>query len=584
MIRRFHIAMLVGSTLTVFMLTWPLAKAQGTQTLPAPPDATALPAQGAEGSTEKRFTVLGKGPVHEAFAQPYRKNSGPTPVVPRKPPAPIPEEPPDQKPKGENVQWIPGYWSWDHDRKDFLWVSGLWRTPPPDRHWVPGYWAEADGGWRWVLGYWAEVGQQASGVMPETDYLPAPPNSLDYGPTAPPPNDNSLYEPGCWIYRSSRYLWRPGFWTTGYADWVWNPPCYSWTPAGCTYVNGYWDYPLADRGLLFAPVSFNQPLWENPGWSYHPNCVFQVGGLLSALFCRPDCCSYYYGNYFSPAYARLGFQPWCNYGWRGFGYDPLFNHYSWANRFDPGWRRQLRGDFLSRQNGRLPTPAGTLLRQAALAGQSGGGGLPGTVTPLQQFHGNGLTKLSQSQITQERAAAGRFRSVANQRIRAEKLAARNAVNNRSDFRTGSPSYRPTPANFDGRPAMASTPSRQPFYSGNAAPFGRPGSLAFPSPGLSANGTRFDPHGGLSSVPRGLPANSFPQNFARAGTPNFTTPPRAGGSERAPSFSPSATSYRGGGSPSFRGGGAPSFQGGAQSFHGGGGGHSGGGHGGQQHHR
>ncbi len=37
---------------------------------------------------------------------------------------------PDQKPEGTNVQWIPGYWSWDDERKDYLWVSGFKRDVP----------------------------------------------------------------------------------------------------------------------------------------------------------------------------------------------------------------------------------------------------------------------------------------------------------------------------------------------------------------------------------------------------------------------------------------------------------------------
>ena len=47
---------------------------------------------------------------------------------------------------GDNVVWIPGYWSWDDSRNDFLWVSGIWRNLPPGRQWVPGYWSEAAGG------------------------------------------------------------------------------------------------------------------------------------------------------------------------------------------------------------------------------------------------------------------------------------------------------------------------------------------------------------------------------------------------------------------------------------------------------
>ena len=58
-------------------------------------------------------------------------------IVPNAPPAVIDELPPDQKPAGDNVQWIPGYWGWDDEVKDYLWVSGFWRVPPPKRQWVP---------------------------------------------------------------------------------------------------------------------------------------------------------------------------------------------------------------------------------------------------------------------------------------------------------------------------------------------------------------------------------------------------------------------------------------------------------------
>ena len=46
----------------------------------------------------------------------------------------IDEVPPEYKPEGENVQWIPGYWAWDVAQSDFIWVSGLWRDVPPGRH------------------------------------------------------------------------------------------------------------------------------------------------------------------------------------------------------------------------------------------------------------------------------------------------------------------------------------------------------------------------------------------------------------------------------------------------------------------
>src|SRR5262249_18833730 len=109
---------------------------------------------------EEGIIAQGRGPVHEGYAQPYSAQPQPGPVIPREPPQPVPEEPPDQRPEGEGVQWIPGYWAWDADRQDFLWVSGFWRMPPPERRWVPGHWTQADEGWRWVPGWWAPAQEQ----------------------------------------------------------------------------------------------------------------------------------------------------------------------------------------------------------------------------------------------------------------------------------------------------------------------------------------------------------------------------------------------------------------------------------------
>ena len=106
--------------------------------------------------------VLTRGPVHEAFAETVTFDPQPGIVIPKTPPAPIEELPPQQRPEGANVAWIPGYWAWDDERKDFLWVSGIWRAVPPGRQWVPGYWSGSGQGAQWISGYWADA--QAKGV------------------------------------------------------------------------------------------------------------------------------------------------------------------------------------------------------------------------------------------------------------------------------------------------------------------------------------------------------------------------------------------------------------------------------------
>ena len=89
---------------------------------------------------EEGVQVLTRGPVHEAFAETVTFDPQPGVVAARAPPEAIEELPPEQRPEGANVAWIPGYWGWDDERADFLWVSGIWRALPPGRQWVPGYW------------------------------------------------------------------------------------------------------------------------------------------------------------------------------------------------------------------------------------------------------------------------------------------------------------------------------------------------------------------------------------------------------------------------------------------------------------
>lgn len=294
--------------------------------------------------------VLARGPVHEAYAQPLNLTLQPGPIVPKRPPEPIPEIPAEQKPRGENIQWIPGYWAWDGGMNDFVWVSGFWRAPPPKRKWAPGHWNPVGEGWQWTPGFWMAIGQD------EIKYQDPPPESQEAGPSVPAPDEDSIYIPGCWIWRDGRYWWRPGGWQEARAGWVWIPAHYSWSADGWVFIDGYWDYPLEDRGLLFAPVCFTDALWTTPGWRYQPCYAVNVAGLCSALFVRPSYCSYYFGDYYDVGYLNAGFRPWClNYGPRF--WDPLFSYYNWRYRGSASWSAGLATIFRGRYRGDLPRPA-----------------------------------------------------------------------------------------------------------------------------------------------------------------------------------------------------------------------------------
>ena len=72
--------------------------------------------------------VLARGPVHEAFAKPVTMDPEAPVLVPKQPPEALQEVPPPEKPAGADIVWVPGYWAWDADRNDFIWVSGCWRN------------------------------------------------------------------------------------------------------------------------------------------------------------------------------------------------------------------------------------------------------------------------------------------------------------------------------------------------------------------------------------------------------------------------------------------------------------------------
>jgi hypothetical protein len=345
--------------------------------------------------------VQARGPVHEAFARPSEVTPRPGPVVPKKPPQPVPEVPPDQKPEGQDVVWIPGYWAWDLDRKDFLWVSGVWRVPPPGRKWTPGAWQEVEGGWQWMPGFWAAASADS---LP---YLPEPPTSLDNGPSSPAPDEDSFYIPGNWVYRNDDYAWRPGFWSPCRENWIWTPSCYYWTPSGYVCVDGYWDYSLANRGLLFAPVCFNRALWLTPGWAYQPSYCITPSLLTSALFLGPGRSSLYFGNYYGPAYRDLGFRPW--YG--GSPGNTLFSYYRWRNGANLAWYSGLRSTYAGRFSGTLTPPAATLAEQNRLLARSSASVANSLhiVRPLHEIHTHvPLTRLSHAQVQQARLHAERI--------------------------------------------------------------------------------------------------------------------------------------------------------------------------------
>lgn len=268
--------------------------------------------------TQDGLELLTRGPLHEAFAVSPAQEPRPGVIVRKAPPQDISEVPPAYEAAeeaGESI-WIPGYWAWDEDRNDYIWVSGAWRVSPPDRNWIPGYWHETENGHQWVSGFWAAAEAE------HLSYVEPPPPSIENGPSIPAPDQEHFWIPGNWVYQDD-YQWQPGRWCAHQDSRVWIPAHYVWTPSGCLFVNGYWDYQLPERGQLYAPVHFSAPVV-----AYRPSCELQVNNLLMHLFVSRNHRHYLFGDYYGNQYRDRGCFPLHQYAYTARRYDPLYSYYN----------------------------------------------------------------------------------------------------------------------------------------------------------------------------------------------------------------------------------------------------------------
>ena len=371
----------------------------------------------AEASVEDDVALW--GPLHEAFARPVSHDPVRQSAIKREPPRPIEEVPPEYRPDGDNVIWIPGYWSFEDAEDEFLWISGLWRDVPPGRRWVPGYWSQVDGGFLWTPGEWI-------GAERETlSYLPEPPRSQERGPSSAAPSNDHFWIPGCWEYRDRDYGWRPGYWAPHQHDWVWVPAHYDWTPNGYVYCDGYWDYDIDRRGLIYAPYRYQGRHITN----YTPRTVLDVPHLMLHLFVGNRTGNYYFGDY----YGRDAYRPW--YTWHGSrsGYDPWRHGPDYRNRLT-GWntyftqnqdfrpRRTLNAQrqFLSRNTNREVAAQVNIAR--AITGAVG-----------SELFGRRVVDVSRSERDSVMRTAGALLSLADQRLDVESRGrGRASTGNRSN--------------------------------------------------------------------------------------------------------------------------------------------------------
>lgn len=482
-----------------------------------------------------------RGPVHEAFAQPNDIKPLPGQAIPKEPPPPIPEEPPEQRPEGDNVQFIPGYWAWDDEQNQFLWVSGGYRNAPVGRQWIPGHWVHTDEGWRWVPGMWASEQQE------ELRYTPEPPAPLQVEPSFPAETEDSSWVPGSWVYRESRFAWRPGYWHAFRPGHVWVSSRYTWTPSGYLYCDGYWDYPLEDRGLLFAPVYFHRPFWHTRDWFWQPSHVVSFGLIYDSCFTHYGFSHLYFGNYYGARYHGYGYRPW----FHGHGrHHSLFAHHRWHNhRHDRDWYSRQHDAYRDRHDGRQSGPPRNWAEQRALVNnktvvKNTNINPVRVVAPLNQAKAINknvnLVKLTAPQAETQRAAVRRTQEIAQARTK-------QAVAKVGDVKGTAPR---TTQSFKLPPLVAGTQTVRPQAGAATTANNRGKDVGFSkksdvsSPRKDLDNDRKGPNGGTNfAKPKGVnpPAVNNVPKVSNQNPGNKDLRPR--GIDNTPAFKPKAESFK-----------------------------------------
>jgi len=167
-------------------------------------------------------------------------------VVEQEPPEDQTEEVDEAAKPSATAVWIPGYWRWDKAAKQYVWVGGLWREPPPGLVWHPGHWKKTASGWAWIAGHWGKPGEKDLVIVKSAP----PPVKVETKPAQPGPG--YVWASGHWRWNGTKYVWVSGTWqkpATSKAVWV--KGHYVRRPGGYTYVPGHWDH--APRARVVVP-------------------------------------------------------------------------------------------------------------------------------------------------------------------------------------------------------------------------------------------------------------------------------------------------------------------------------------------
>ncbi|MCH9608781.1 MAG: hypothetical protein S4CHLAM45_06930 [Chlamydiales bacterium] len=271
---------------------------------------------------------LEEGPIHEAFIT-QEFGGVILQAVPYRPPADLTEQIPERP--NEHVQWIHGYWEWSKFKGDFIWISGVWRRPPPDHRWVSGKWAQLEEGWVWIKGFWSPFHKT------EMTYISQPPPDMIDESVSKSPGKSYFWISGYWQFDEevSDYVWHRGRWQLISESWQYVPTHYLWGEKGYFMIPGYWDWPLEEKGVAYAAAYVEPDRRESV--VYEPSVILEPLFICESLYPYwPNYPNFFYHHYYYHFDIWLAWgavPPWWHWdAWWTFSWqDSWWLFWWWAN-------------------------------------------------------------------------------------------------------------------------------------------------------------------------------------------------------------------------------------------------------------
>lgn len=294
-----------------------------------------------------------RGNIHEAFARPLAWTN--SIVVVRGTLAP-PENLNDElavEVVGNALVWVNGYWSYNSIDQKFEWTGGILRRPPPGHHWIPGKWIKVNDGFARIPGAW--IPNKLSAPV-KVAKLPA---SLNFVQNGTRPSLQHFWVPGKLSNSNGQLIQGAGHWApinNQNSKWVWTPAQVIPTgDGGGLVIDGFWDHPTTERGVLFAPVRLGHGASPDVMRKLATAVSLNVPRLFQHLFVDGRTQQYVFGNVYGDAAEKAGLIPWVDFATQSRSFDPLFAHYSRLYALSGadfksrllGWHRFFAGNPLS---------------------------------------------------------------------------------------------------------------------------------------------------------------------------------------------------------------------------------------------